>query len=113
VDEIHSVNNSETRRAMIEAIGWDKYIARAELRLWATAADPGNPPHELALYELPFQHYPGEAQLLLMTNGSRDRSGGLRRYAELVPDEFEDPVEAAAWQYGVPVDVYRRMERRT
>ena len=110
--EIHEVANSETRRVMIEAIGWERYIRSAELAFVASAPDPANPPHRLSLYETADGIDDG-CRLLVMTNGSPDRSGAPRRYAEYVPDHFGDPVEAAAWQYGVPVETYRQLERRT
>ena len=112
VEEIHATPNSEARRDMIEAMGWPEYARRAGLTTRASAPDPGNAPHRLVLLDLPREHYTG-VRLLLMVNGSPGRSGGRRRYAELVPARFDDPVEAAAWQYGVPVEVYRALERRT
>jgi hypothetical protein len=111
-EEIHSVPNSEVRRIMIETVGWDEYLRTAELELVAGAPDPGNPPHHLELYELPFDVF-GPVRLLVMVNGSPDRTGAMRRYAEFVPDDLDDPVEAAAWQYGVDVEVYRILQRRT
>ena len=112
VEEIHRHPNSEVRRAAIELIGWAEYIRRAGWRLVATAPDPGNPPHELALYEDPSRRL-RDVRVLVMTNGSPDRSGALRRHAETVPDAIDDPVAAAAWQYDCPVEVYRKMRRRT
>jgi hypothetical protein len=112
VDAIHRHPNSEVRRAAIELIGWTEYIRRAGWRLVATAPDPGNPPHELALYEDPSRRL-RDVRVLVMTNGSPDRSGALRRYAETVPDTIDDPVAAAAWQYGCNVRVYRQLRRRT
>ena len=112
VEEIHAVANSEVRRVMIEMIGWEEYLRAAELELVATAPDPGNPPHRLELYELPIDVF-GSVRLLVMVNGSPDRTGATRRYAEFVPDDLQDPVEAAAWQYGVDVELYRILERRT
>jgi hypothetical protein len=112
IDGIHRELNSEVRRLVIERIGWPQYIQGANLRLVAAAPDPGNPGHELLLYDLPKSHYE-PARLLLMVNGSPDRSGRRRRYAELVPDWIDDPVQAVAWQYGCPVDRYRELARRT
>ena len=112
VEEIHAVTNTEVRRVMIEAIGWPGYIRDAGLISVASAPDPGNPPHELVLYE-PADSDRWRGRLLFMTNGSPDRGGGLRHFAEYVPDDMDDPVEAAAWQYGVPVEVYRALQRRT
>ena len=103
--------NSEVRRAGIERIGWTRYIAEAGWRLVASAPDPGNAPHELHLYEDPTGR--DGVRVLVMTNGSPDRSGRPRRYAEAVPAHLDDPVDAAAWQYGCPTRVYRRLKRRT
>lgn len=112
VDEIHEVTNTETRRMMIESIGWDAYLAQGDFALLGEAPDPGNAPHRLRLYELPREVYE-RVNLLVMTNGSPSRDGRQRRYAEFVPRGFSDPVDAAAWQYGVPAEVYRQLERRT
>lgn len=109
---INRIRNSEVRRAAIERIGWATYVERAGWRRVATAPDPGNPPHELVLYEDP-RRRDGDVRVLVMTNGSPDRSGEQRHYAELVPGSFDDPVEAAAWQYDCPVEVYRQLRRRT
>ena len=112
VRELHAERNSEVRRVLIEREGWAQYVDRAGLRLVAKSPDPGNPGRELRLYRTPPRVFDSE-RLLLMTNGSPDRSGALRHYAELVPGELDDPIEAAAWQYGVPADVYRELARRT
>ncbi|WP_051796991.1 DUF6745 domain-containing protein [Catenuloplanes japonicus] len=112
VDEIHRHPNTEVRRAAIERIGWDRYIGRAGWRLAASAPDPANPPHELLLYADPRERL-GDVHVLVMTNGSPDRDGHLRRHAETVPASITDPVEAAAWQYGCDVETYRQLERRT
>lgn len=109
--EIQRHPNSEVRRAGIERIGWTRYVAEAGWRLVASAPDPGNAPHTLHLYEDPTRR--DGVRVLVMTNGSPDRSGRLLRYAEAVPVDLDDPVAAAAWQYGCPVRVYRRLKRRT
>jgi len=93
-------------------MGWLRYISAAGLRLVASAPDPGNPPHSLELYEDPHGRL-GDARVLVMTNRSPHRSGRLLRYAETVPAAIDDPVEAAAWQYGCPLEVYRQLNRRT
>jgi hypothetical protein len=108
---IHRHPNSEIRRLGIERIGWGRYITEAGWRLVADAPDPGNDPHRLRLYEDPTGRE--DLRILVMANGSPDRSGRPRHYAEAVPAHFADPVAAAAWQYGCPVRVYRRLKRRT
>jgi hypothetical protein len=112
VEEIHRHHNSEVRRAAIERMGWLTYIDRAGLRLVASAPDPGNHPHELRLYEDPRRRL-GPTRVLVMTNGSPDGTDRPPVYAETVPGHLDDPVEAAAWQYDCPVDVYRTLQRRT
>ncbi len=108
---VHRHPNSEVRRAGIERIGWARYIEEAGWRLVGTAPDPGNEPHSLYLYEDPSARE--AVRVLVMTNGSPDRSGEPRRYAEAVPAHFTCPVDAAAWQYGCPPRVYRKLRRRT
>jgi len=112
VERIHQARNTEIQRAAIERIGWLSYLDQAGLELIATAPDPGNPPHKLSLYADTSGRLRG-ARILVMINGSPDRSGSEMRYAEPVPATFDDPVAAAAWQYDVPVDVYRDVARRT
>ncbi|MUN35523.1 DUF6745 domain-containing protein [Actinomadura litoris] len=109
IQQIERTRNSELRRLAIERMGWERFISRAGLEPLAETEDPGNPGAVLRLYDIPG----ADARLLVMRNGSPDRSGAHRDYAEPVPGHLDDPVEAAAWQYGCPVDVYRRLERRT
>jgi hypothetical protein len=111
-EELHREQNSEVRRVVIEHLGWPEYIERAGLHLVASAPDPGNLGRELRLYDLPSALRDAK-RLLLMVNGSPDHSGQQRKYAELVPQAFDDPIAAAAWQYDCPVEVYRQLARRT
>jgi hypothetical protein len=109
VRDIHREPDSRVRRAAIERMGWREYVEQARLQPVARAPDPGNPGAELALYDVP----EATARLLVMRNGSPDRSGRVREFAELVPRWLADPVEAAAWQYGCSPRDYRRLQRRT
>ena len=107
--------NAEVRRAAIELTGWDRFIADAGLTLIASAPDPGNPPHELELYDLPDRlrdMYDDQARILLCTNGSVEPDGTRRRYGLPVPAHHNDPVAAAADLYGWPAEAYRRLEVR-
>jgi hypothetical protein len=105
---IQAIQDTEQRRAAIEIIGWPEFTRRARLPLVGTAPDPGNPGRALALHRLPDGRH-----LLLMTNGSPDRDGQDRVYAETVPGNITDPVAAAAWQYGISIDRYQGLQRRT
>lgn len=109
--------NVEIRRAAVERLGWEVFLAPFEPK--ASAADPGNPGQMLDLYELPPQlrfsnwRVVPQRQILLCTNGSIERDGTRRRYGLLVSADHNDPVAAAAELYGIPVDVYRNLEVRT
>ena len=107
--------NSEIRRCACEAIGWDRVLAHLGEAPIDVCPDPANAPHELKLYRLPDNVNPyGQAvNLLLMTNGSPDRSGVLRQYGETVPASIKSAEAAAGWQYGLNPSVYRQLERRT
>jgi hypothetical protein len=105
---IQGIRDTEQRRAAIEIIGWPEFIRRAHLPLVGTAPDPGNPGRDLTLHRLPDGRH-----LLVMTNGSPDRDGHQRIYAETVPGHLTDPIAAAAWQYGISIDRYRALQRRT
>ena len=109
--------NSEIRRCAVErhaaVAGWDALISRAGWhQVGRTVPDPGNPGQELSLYRVP-DIYDMPVNLLLMTNGTTERDGTRRQYAETVPDDVNDPVAAAAWQIGVPTRHYRQSVRRT
>jgi hypothetical protein len=113
VEQALKERNSEVRRAAFEAVGWDKAITELGINPIDTCPDPGNSPHHLSLYALPEQIYDQPVNLLLMVNGSPDRNGELRRYGETVPASITKADAAAAWQYGVPTNVYRQLARRT
>lgn len=109
--------NSEIRRAAFERIGWadaiDELVREHGAELLGVAADPGNGDNLLELYSLPEAIYEEPVNVLLMVNGSPDRSGAIRRYGETVPANIKSPVAAAAWQYGVEENVYAGLVRRT
>ena len=115
VARILEEGNAEVRRAAIELTGWEHFISDSGLTLVASAPDPGNPPHELELYDLPDRlrdMYDDQARILLCTNGSVEPDGTRRRYGLPVPAHHDDPVAAAADLYGWPVEAYRRLEVR-
>ncbi len=110
--------NAEIRRCAIEHMGWDRFIAEAGLtRIGPTAADPGNPGYHLALYEVP-EAEDGEplfeepVNVLLAVNGSVERDGTRRQFGLTVPSHILDPIEAAAWTYGITSHEYRQLEAR-
>jgi hypothetical protein len=48
-----------------------------------------------------------------MVNGSVERDGTRRRYAEYVPAEIDTAQAAAAWRVGLSTDDYATCARRT
>jgi hypothetical protein len=112
-DRIAQESNVEVRRSAIERLGWEAFIADAGLTLVDTANDPGNPGCQLALYDLPQTQWGRGLRLLVAINGSVERDGQRKTYGLMVPDEYEHPVSAAAWTYGLPTHVYARLARRT
>jgi hypothetical protein len=85
------------------------------MSLVAECDDPGNPPHRLALYDLPAEWadmYNGQrVRVLLMSNASLDKGGHRRGFGETVPADIDDPVAASAWQFGVPAAAYKGLVR--
>ena len=112
LERILSEPNSEVRRCAVEMTGWDRLERQLGTPV-ASCADPGNPGRTLALYDVPDGLYEAPVRLVLMTNGSLDRSGAERRYGETVPAEISDPLSAQAWAYGVPRATYAALSRRT
>jgi hypothetical protein len=105
--------NAEVRRCAIERMGWDQFIADAELaQVGQAVPDPGNPGHELALYEVPEQIYDEPVRVLLCTNGTVERDGTRRRFGLTVPGSIDSPLAAAAWGYGLNPSQYATAQRR-
>ncbi len=111
--QILTHSNTEVRRAAVERIGWDRFIAEARLvPVGAPVPDPGNPGQELTLYDVPGRIYRTPVRVLLCTNGSVERDGERRRFGLTVPARFSDPVEAAAWTFGWDREQYAALEHR-
>ncbi|WP_327096210.1 hypothetical protein OIE68_40825 [Nocardia vinacea] len=111
-ERIRDERNIEVRRCAIERIGWDVYVARAQLELIAEQDDPGNPGSKLRLYDAPSE-WGRRLRVLLAVNGSLERDGHRRRYGLNVPEWIDDPVAAAGWTYGLSGDQYAQLVRRT
>lgn len=102
-ERIATERNVEIRRCALEQLSWPAYGGRADLTHVAEAADPGNPGHVLRLCDGPF------GRILLAVNGSAERDGTRRWYGLRVPPWLDDPVEAAAWAYGLTGDRYAQL----
>jgi hypothetical protein len=112
-----SLRNSEQRRCAVELLagraGWRAVVGQAGWpRVGRETVDPGNLGQILSLWCVE-ELYDDHLHLLLMTNGSLERDGTRREFAELVPGWIRDPVRAAAWQIGLTADQYRETVRRT
>ncbi|NEW39543.1 hypothetical protein GV794_12700 [Nocardia cyriacigeorgica] len=107
-EAIDRETNVEVRRCAIEKLGWPAYLEEAGTQLMATAPDPGNHGFELMLYEAPRNQ-----RVLVAVNGSIERDGTRRRYGLTVPGYFTDPVDAAAWTYGLTGAQYSQLLHRT
>jgi hypothetical protein len=106
-------HNAEIRRIAIERLGWDRFVAEANLALvHGPFPDPGNPGNTLSLYELPPVYAIG-TRLLLCTNASPERDGTIRRFGLHVPATIDDAVAAAAWTFDVDRATYQRIDRAT
>ena len=113
VERITNERNVEIRRCAIEHLGWSAFIDQAGLALFSRAPDPGNPGCELRLYDLPYEKWGAPSRLLLAVNGSVERDGTRRRYGLRVPAEFDHPLDAAGWSYGLSGAQYAQLQRRT
>ena len=115
-DRILRERNTEIRRCAIEKRGWDRFVHDAGLTRVASAADPGNPGHNLDLYDLPrgmSDLYDEPARILLVANASLDRDGTRRRFGLPVPADISDPLTAAAALFDVSPVEYAALARAT
>ncbi|MEU4229094.1 DUF6745 domain-containing protein [Nonomuraea sp. NPDC026600] len=113
-DEILRETNAEIRRCAIERRGWDRFIAEARLaQVGPAVPDPGNPGQTLTLHDVPADIYTTHVRVLLCTNGTVERDGTRRRFGLTVPADCTDPLEAAAWTYGLTSAQYTTAQRRS
>lgn len=114
VDLIRAEPNIEVRRSAIERLGWDAYIRDAGMTLVANCPDPGNPGAYLCLYDdVPDKGWGAPGRVLVVTNGTPEPDGHRRRYGINVPGALDNPIDAAAWTYGLTGELYATLARRT
>ena len=114
VDLIRTEPNIEVRRSAIERLGWEAYLRDAGMTLVASCPDPGNPGAELGLYDdMPGKDRGAAGRVLVVTNGTPEPDGHRRRYGISVPGNLENPIDAAAWTYGLTGELYATLARRT
>ncbi|MGW0200081.1 DUF6745 domain-containing protein [Nonomuraea sp. NPDC003201] len=113
-DEILRETNAEIRRCAIERRGWDRFIIEAGLeQIGPAVPDPGNPGQTLTLHDVPEDIYTTHVRVLLCTNGTVERDGTRRRFGLTVPADCGDPIQAAAWTYGLTPAQYAGAQRRS
>ncbi|MEU7860488.1 DUF6745 domain-containing protein [Nonomuraea sp. NPDC049141] len=113
-DEILREPNAEIRRCAIERRGWHRFIAEARLaQVGPAVPDPGNPGQTLTLHDVPADIFTTHVRVLLCTNGTVERDGTHRRFGLTVPADCADPLEAAAWTYGLTSAQYATAQRRS
>jgi hypothetical protein len=113
-EEILGERNAEIRRCAIEVRGWDRFVDEAGLaQVGEPVADPGNPGQTLTLHDVPADVFSSHVRVLLCTNGTVERDGTRRRFGLTVPAGLADPIEAAAWTYGLTTKQYRQAQRRS
>jgi hypothetical protein len=106
VEQISALPSAELRRIAIERMGWQRWLDLAAPPLIGEGPDPAHPGTVLRLYDVP----DADTRLLLTRTGDLGLPRADRERAEPVPARLADPVEAAAWRYGVPVEIYRTLQ---
>ena len=95
---ITAETNQEVRRAMVERIGWDRYLEMAR-------AVPVQSDRYGDLYRLTI----GEADvtIVLVQNSTPEPDGQVKRYGLTVPETCRTAHEAVASTFGLTADTYR------
>jgi hypothetical protein len=112
-ERIAGEENVEIRRCAIESLGWANFVEKAQLTKVDTQDDPGNPGQVIELYDVPEDLWGDRVRLIIVTNGSKERSGERRKYGLTVPVESADAVSAVAWTVGEDRESYLQTLRRT
>ena len=94
---IDQEENAEVRRAMIERIGWDVYLAQIGAR-------PVQTDRYGALYQTEVDD--ARVGVVVVTNSTPEPDGSVKRYALLVSPEHRTAHAAVASTFGLTVDQY-------
>lgn len=106
--------NTERRRELITAYGWEALKADAGLeQIGADTPDPGNPGQLLRLWRFRSELFGLQEQVLECTNGSLEPDNSRRSFLLYTGRRVKDPVQAAAMLAGLNAAAYRQLERRT
>ena len=113
VTRIMAEENTEIRRCAIERMGWDRFVADAELTLSDEADDPGNPGQVLRLYDVPRTVLDLPVRVLVCHNATRERDGSRHTFGLTVPTDCRTALSGAAWTFGLTETQYKTLARAT
>jgi hypothetical protein len=114
IDRILRERNAEVRRCAVEALagrrGWAHVIEAAGWpEVGDPVPDPANPGHMLRLYKVDGVF--GEPVTLLhCVNATPERDGTRREFGLTCPGHMRDPLQAAAWTFGLSRDEYAQLQ---
>lgn len=98
-------------REEIKTLGFIAWAAKTRLLVLDRAPDPGNPGQELILYRVPAAY--GPFRVLAAVDGTPGHDGVKETVGKIVPNTLHTAIDAAAYTYGVPTEVYTMtMERK-
>jgi hypothetical protein len=100
-ERIAAEANQEIRRAMIERIGWEVYLARA-------GAQPVQSDRYGDLYRLTLAETP--LTLVVVTNSTPEMDGSRKRYGLLVPEDCQTAHAAVASTFGLTAETYQPVQ---
>ena len=90
--------NAEIRRAMIERMGWERWLQQSGAQ----------PVHQDVCGELYRTELDGaQIGVVVVTNSTPEPDGSAKRYALLVPPEHETARAAVASTFGLTADQYQ------
>ena len=92
--------NQEVRRAMIEAVGWPRYLA-------LTGARPIQRDTTGELYRVRLSPETPEHGLVVVTNGTPEPDGRYKQYGLYVSPDHQTAQAAVASTYGLTAETYR------
>jgi hypothetical protein len=98
VADIHAEQNAEIRRAMIERMGWERWLHE-------TGARPVQADRFGELYRTTMDD--ATVGVVVVHNSTPEPDGSFKRYALLVPPEHETAHAAIASTFGMTADQYQ------
>ncbi len=101
IRDVGKEGNAERRRAMIEIMGYDRFLRESNAIVIHTDQLNGQ---EIKLYEADFGYT--RAKIVEMINGTRENDGTFKHYFMRVPSRITRAKEAIAASFGLSEDDY-------